>query len=169
LQVWKQIWVKLPSGRTINVSSSRTRTISQVKLDIQQQIGISVEDQVLTLGPKELDNRSTLAECGVYSWYHENLWTLRLQFRIPPHAAESTFSIDPSRLWIPSSIEQEVKYRETERRKLQPMVETSYNQRVTQSPDVFPVREPDIIAYPDLDTSQRESGLYPENHSNTTC
>jgi ubiquitin len=71
LQMWKQIWVKLPSGRTINVSSSRTRTIGQVKLDIQQQIGILEEDQVLTLDTKELYNHSTLAECGVYSWDHE--------------------------------------------------------------------------------------------------
>jgi hypothetical protein len=111
-----------------------------VKVDIQEQKGIPAEEQVLIWHTKELDDSFSLAAYGLYGGEH--CYTFHLVFRSPSVVAEPPLSIDTVRLWIPSSLEQEIKYRENERR-----IGGSPTRRSTQRPVVLPVTVPDIVAF----------------------
>jgi hypothetical protein len=106
-----RISVELPSGRTIDVPSDASNTIHEVKVEIQKQIGIPTEEQMLLKNGKELDNRIRICEYGIVHGER----TFRLEFRLPSILAEPPFCMDTIRLWIPTSLEEEMKHHEHRR------------------------------------------------------
>ena len=106
-----RISVELPSGRTIDVPSDALNTIHEVRVEIQKQIGIPTEEQMLLENGKELDNRIRIYEYGIVHGER----TFRLEFRLPSILTEPPFCMDTIKLWIPTSLEEEMKHHEHRR------------------------------------------------------
>lgn len=113
-----EISVELPNGRRIKVVSDRDGTIWILKLDIQEIVGISAEEQILMTGKEQFDDNLRLKDLLGWGNYRCNL---RLLYKSSPLPR----SADPSQLWRPSAQEQELKYRESERLIAPPKCQTS--------------------------------------------